>query len=653
MSDVPEEGQFDESWQSLISLLRRRPAWHTLVRDVEARATHIDEDYIEFETDGAAVEKITKRRLENAWERIRDRGEYGPGFRTAVKALVAQLPNIEWERPGLRLHWVDPPTHALGEPRQWGATANVHDPTDTSIESATSFRRTRDMWLAAYFLARCGRTREGRPPGPPPQLEVRSWSDAYALFFPKLGAGRPLAVFANSLKNARDQFDAHLDRGRVGWRDPAGVSESRAPRPLQSLAREVFDEWQPRTDEQLWAAVKDFAVVALAVTPPGFPNARFDADAERWRAFRVTPEYLEVEVDYKASLQAVLRRALSHEALQRRDLADFLQRVLDRRVDPDELGLSSLERSNFQRWNYKQSWINLNGGPQGATPILGALHAWVGDADRTSIADMLDDLIRGPDSAPSRIQRFCTALSAAFKDLHAVGKLKSTTAPRMSLTFAASILGLIDPDHCTLWRSDTYRRAAEDFGFVLPSGGATAADKYAASIAMQLAIRDALRGKGIEVRDLLEVHDFLWVREKTWKVVGSDSEGEKTIAGILGKVAASAGLWFEPWVVEDLYLALRTKPFLILTGLSGTGKTKVAMALQELLCDPDTRAFVSVRPDWVDSKSLLGYHNLLTDKFVATKTTTAASRCRCRVCSQVRECPTFHPAARRDEPGAG
>ncbi|MBX7132283.1 MAG: EVE domain-containing protein [Fimbriimonadaceae bacterium] len=89
---------------------------------------------------------------------------------------------------------------------------------------------------------------------------------------------------------------------------------------------------------------------------------------------------------------------------------------------------------------------------------------------------------------------------------------------------------------------------------------------------------------------------------------------------VLRRVAASAGLWFEPWVLEDLYLALRTKPFLILTGLSGTGKTKVALALQDLLTDGGTRAFVSVRPDWVDGKSLLGYHNLLTDTFVMTET---------------------------------
>jgi ElaB/YqjD/DUF883 family membrane-anchored ribosome-binding protein/energy-coupling factor transporter ATP-binding protein EcfA2 len=101
----------------------------------------------------------------------------------------------------------------------------------------------------------------------------------------------------------------------------------------------------------------------------------------------------------------------------------------------------------------------------------------------------------------------------------------------------------------------------------------------------------------------------------------ADWADASAVPAVLRSIAAGAGLWFESWVLEDLYLALRTKPFLILTGLSGTGKTKVALALQDLLTDADTRAFVSVRPDWVDGKSLLGYHNLLTDTFVMTDTT--------------------------------
>ena len=71
-------------------------------------------------------------------------------------------------------------------------------------------------------------------------------------------------------------------------------------------------------------------------------------------------------------------------------------------------------------------------------------------------------------------------------------------------------------------------------------------------------------------------------------------------------------------MVDDVFLALRTKPLVLITGLSGTGKTKVAQVLQDVLCEADTRAFVAVKPDWVDSRGLLGFENLLTGRFHTT-----------------------------------
>ena len=95
----------------------------------------------------------------------------------------------------------------------------------------------------------------------------------------------------------------------------------------------------------------------------------------------------------------------------------------------------------------------------------------------------------------------------------------------------------------------------------------------------------------------------------------------RDVSAVIRSAVAATGLWFEPWVVDDVYLPLRTKPLLLLTGLSGTARSRIAQALQDVLCDRETREFVSVRPDWTDSRSLLGYHNLLTDRFHATDVT--------------------------------
>lgn len=67
---------------------------------------------------------------------------------------------------------------------------------------------------------------------------------------------------------------------------------------------------------------------------------------------------------------------------------------------------------------------------------------------------------------------------------------------------------------------------------------------------------------------------------------------------------------------EDLcnfYLSLKTKPFLILAGISGTGKSKLVRLFAEAI---DAKySLISVKPDWNDSTELFGYKNI-NDEFV-------------------------------------
>ncbi len=57
--------------------------------------------------------------------------------------------------------------------------------------------------------------------------------------------------------------------------------------------------------------------------------------------------------------------------------------------------------------------------------------------------------------------------------------------------------------------------------------------------------------------------------------------------------------------------ALLAKPFLILTGPSGTGKTREAIKFAESLTDRESRAVVAVGADWTDNRHVLGYLNPL------------------------------------------
>jgi len=57
--------------------------------------------------------------------------------------------------------------------------------------------------------------------------------------------------------------------------------------------------------------------------------------------------------------------------------------------------------------------------------------------------------------------------------------------------------------------------------------------------------------------------------------------------------------------------SLLAKPFLILTGPSGTGKTRGAIRLAEQLCSTGAGALVAIGADWTDNRHVLGYLNPL------------------------------------------
>ncbi|ASJ07601.1 hypothetical protein A3L08_00480 [Thermococcus pacificus] len=88
----------------------------------------------------------------------------------------------------------------------------------------------------------------------------------------------------------------------------------------------------------------------------------------------------------------------------------------------------------------------------------------------------------------------------------------------------------------------------------------------------------------------------------------------------LDEYFTSKGYLYPSYLIAQFYTALKTKGFVILSGLTGTGKTKIAQELAELLDDSGKNfLFLSVRPDWRDSKALLGYYNPLNGKYHKTK----------------------------------
>ncbi len=109
----------------------------------------------------------------------------------------------------------------------------------------------------------------------------------------------------------------------------------------------------------------------------------------------------------------------------------------------------------------------------------------------------------------------------------------------------------------------------------------------------------------------------------------------------------SQGFPFDPDLIARYVAALLTKPFVILAGVSGTGKSKLAELVAEYYSttpttgsasrvrpaaddrfvfmptkgppDPTRFALVAVRPDWTDHQSILGFVNPITERYESTQ----------------------------------
>ena len=82
---------------------------------------------------------------------------------------------------------------------------------------------------------------------------------------------------------------------------------------------------------------------------------------------------------------------------------------------------------------------------------------------------------------------------------------------------------------------------------------------------------------------------------------------KEKVAAIKAYIAAR-GFNYEGDLIENFYLSLKSKPFVILAGTSGTGKTRLVKLFAEAI--GAKMQLVPVRPDWSDSSDLFGHTDL-------------------------------------------
>ena len=111
--------------------------------------------------------------------------------------------------------------------------------------------------------------------------------------------------------------------------------------------------------------------------------------------------------------------------------------------------------------------------------------------------------------------------------------------------------------------------------------------------------------------------------EENMKQLKVTSQSKKEIVDNIFKYISSQGYEYSKELISNLYLSLKTKPFVILAGISGTGKSKIVRLFAEALgstVENNQYNMISVRPDWNDITELIGYKNL-ESKFIKGKLT--------------------------------
>ena len=158
-------------------------------------------------------------------------------------------------------------------------------------------------------------------------------------------------------------------------------------------------------------------------------------------------------------------------------------------------------------------------------------------------------------------------------------------------------------------------------------------DSYNTYKGIQTAIRDRMREMGIKAEngneaDYLTVNEFTWfvsenkdlIKEQVMSKQMSNATPTKYDEGNRKTLSFTKGSKDDKLLLR-LLSALRAKPFAILAGHSGTGKSRYVKKLAYMTCNmeelhetgklPGNYLLLQVKPNWHDSTDLLGFRNAM------------------------------------------
>lgn len=107
--------------------------------------------------------------------------------------------------------------------------------------------------------------------------------------------------------------------------------------------------------------------------------------------------------------------------------------------------------------------------------------------------------------------------------------------------------------------------------------------------------------------------------EQLISLMGVVQSTEGQLLDHIKRYISARGYYFDDETVHNYHISLKTRPFVILAGLSGTGKSKLSQLYAEAIGNTvqnERYLRLAVRPSWNDDRYLLGYLNTLSGEYV-------------------------------------
>ncbi|MHB8804376.1 MAG: McrB family protein [Coriobacteriia bacterium] len=228
------------------------------------------------------------------------------------------------------------------------------------------------------------------------------------------------------------------------------------------------------------------------------------------------------------------------------------------------------------------------------------------------------DLLYGQGTSPERLGRY-----AEYAVSHGLPA---------RWTLPTYLLMLIDPESELFVKPEATKWFLKQMGVSLKLGSKASGEIYASIREAAEDLREQLAP--FEPKTMLDIQSYIWVAYRAGEPAeasppaaasGTDGEGNRVQtdaqAATVYEHIRSKSYQFPDWLVTDYVLSLATKPLVILSGISGTGKTKMAQLVSEFVAPEVMESVARYLPEPVEGSILHEAKRVLVEHFyVAIRT---------------------------------